>query len=100
MNTFIILSGAGGFIFNILQLMELARVPKEQMPDFKDVLYWIPYVIWPILGGLLAYVCIESGLVLSPLTALNLGLSAPLIFRQMINANPLSPSRIKPGDGA
>ena len=35
MNTFIILSGSGGFIFNVLQLMELARVPKEQRPDFK-----------------------------------------------------------------
>lgn len=100
MDTLIILAGSGGFIYNILQLMELIKVPKENRPDFKDWIYWIPYLVWPLLGGLLAYAYLESGLTFSPLIALNVGLSAPLIFRQMINSNPLSPDNINPGEGA
>ena len=100
MDTLIIMAVIGGLIFNFLQLMEFANIPKENRPDFKDWLYWVPYLVWPLLGGLLAFAYLESGLIFSPLIALNVGLSAPLIFRQMVNSNPMSPNQINPGDGA
>ena len=100
MNTPIFLAIVGGFSVNILQLMEYSKLPKLERPDFKDLLFWLPYLVWPILGGILAFSYIESGIDLSPILALNIGLSAPLIFRAMIEANPMKPASIEPGDGA
>jgi hypothetical protein len=100
MNTPIFLATVGGFSVNILQLMEYAKLPKINRPDFKDLLFWLPYLVWPILGGILAYAYTESGIDLSPILALNVGLSAPLIFRAMLEANPIQASSIDPGEGA
>lgn len=100
MNAPILLATVGGFSVNILQLMEYSKLPKLERPDFKDLLFWLPYFVWPVLGGILAYAYIESGIGLSPLLALNVGLSAPLIFRAMIKANPVKATSIDPGDGA
>ena len=100
MDTPILLATVGGFSVNILQLMEYSKLPKVERPDFKDLLFWLPYLVWPILGGTLAFAYIESGISLSPLLALNIGLSAPLIFRAMLEANPVKPTSIDPGNGA
>ncbi len=100
MSTLTLLAGIGGLVYNILQLLEQVNIPKALRPDFKDWLYWIPFLIWPLLAALLAYTYITSGLSLSPITALNVGLSAPLIFRQMVSSNPMRPSKINPGQGA
>ena len=96
----IFLAGVGGFIVDILQLMELAKIPKEQRPDLKDPLYWVQYIAYPFFGALLSYVYLATGLTLSPLIALNVGLSAPLFFRQAIKSNPFRPASIDPGEGA
>jgi len=100
MNVPIVLAIIGGFSINILQLMEYSKLPKLERPDFKDFLFWLPYFVWPILGGVLAFAYLESGINLSPLLALNVGLSAPLIFRAMIEANPIKATTIDAGAGA
>jgi len=93
-------AAAGGFAINVLHLMEYAKRPKVERPDFRDPLFYVPYVAWPVLGALLAYAYVESGVQLSPILALNVGLSAPLILRAMVEANPIKPSAIDPGQGA
>nr|VFK62654.1 MAG: hypothetical protein BECKUNK1418G_GA0071005_10267 [Candidatus Kentron sp. UNK]VFK70562.1 MAG: hypothetical protein BECKUNK1418H_GA0071006_10327 [Candidatus Kentron sp. UNK] len=100
MDTEIALACIGGFSVNLLQLMEYSKLPKPERPDFKDLLFWLPYLVWPVLSGVLAFAYIESGISLSPLLTLNIGLSAPLIFRAMLEANPMKPNSIDPGDGA
>ena len=100
MNTPLVLASAGGFAINILHLIEHSKRPKTERPDFKDWLFWVPYVAWPIFGAMLAFAYQESGVQLSPILALNVGLSAPLIFRAMIEANPVRPTAIDPGEGA
>lgn len=90
----------GGFLINVLQLMEYANRPKLQRPDFKDFLFWFPYAAWPLISGMLAYAYVESGVQLSPIVALNVGLSAPLVIRGMVDANPFKPTAIDPGKGA
>jgi len=100
MDTPLILAIVGGFAVNFIQLLEYAKLPKIKRPEFKDLLFWLPYIGWPFLSYILAFAYIESGIMLSPLLALNVGLSAPLIFRAMINANPMQPSSIDPGEGA
>lgn len=100
MNTPILLAAMGGFAINILHLVEYSKRPKTERPDFKDWLFWVPYLAWPVLGSVLAFAYLESGVQLSPILALNIGLSAPLIFRAMIEANPVKPKAIDPGQGA
>jgi len=100
MTTPIWLAAFGGFAINILHLVEYSKRPKIERPDFKDWMFWLPYPVWPVLGGILAYAYQESGVQLSPILALNVGLSAPLILRAMVEANPIKPSVVDPGEGA
>jgi hypothetical protein len=100
MNSALLFAAGGGFAVNVLHLMEYAGRPRSDRPDFRDWLFWLPYGAWPALGALLAYAYLESGVALSPIIALNVGLSAPLILRAMIEANPIQQRSIDPGPGA
>ncbi|EKS7204520.1 hypothetical protein O8H67_003192 [Enterobacter asburiae] len=79
---------AGAFFIKLLELAELHKLPKIERPDLKDWLYWIPYLILPILGGGLAYVYIASNTSLTPLLSVNIGISAPLVLRAMAQIVP------------
>lgn len=79
---------AGAFAIKLLELAELHKVTPSERPDFKDILYWVPFLILPVLGGGLAQVYVSSDTVLSPLLAVNIGVSAPLILRAMAQAAP------------
>jgi len=91
---------SGAFGIKLLELAELHKVPKVERPDMKDWLYWIPFVILPLLGGGLAHVYISSNTILSPILAVNVGISAPLILRAMAQANPLDNSTVNTLDDA
>lgn len=89
----IILAAVGGLIYNVLPLLELQKTPKADRPNFKDWLFWLPFFIWPLLAGLLGFAYTSSSpsgapSTMTPLLALNVGLSAPLILRAMAQANP------------
>jgi hypothetical protein len=100
MDSSIVIAAIGGFALNLLQLMELSKIPKERRPDFKDWLYWLPYIGWPFLGASLAFVYSASAIELKPIVAFNVGLSAPLIIRSLAAANPFEKTTINPGIGA
>lgn len=85
---------SGGLAIKLLELAELHKLPKLERPDLKDWLYWVPFIILPVLGGGLAYAYVASSTVLSPMLAINVGVSAPLILRAMAQANPLGPSPV------
>lgn len=91
------LAGFGGLIYNILPLMQLGKLPRDARPDFTDPLFWLPFAVWPILAAVLGYAYNESAANLTPLLALNVGLSAPLVFRAMSEANPFGSGAIDPG---
>jgi len=95
----LILALLGGLSVNLLNLMELQNVPRDRRPDFKDFLYWLPYIIWPLMGALLAFIYEASSTKLSPIIAFQVGASAPLIIKAMAKAIP-SPASINPGPGA
>lgn len=95
----LILAFLGGLAVNLLNLMELQNVPKDRRPDFKDLLYWLPYVIWPLMGALLAFLYQETDTQMSRLLAFQVGASAPLILKAMARAIPQQ-IKIDPGEGA
>lgn len=79
----------GGIAINLVRWLEYANVPKQQRPvTFSDPLYVAQFTILPILGGFVAVVYVMSGTMLSPILAINVGVSAPLILKTMGAAVP------------
>jgi hypothetical protein len=93
----VILAAIGGASVNLLNLMELQNVPKERRPDFKDWLYWLPYLIWPLLGGVVAFMYQQADAPLTKTVAFHVGASAPLIIRSMANVIPAPARPTDPG---
>lgn len=62
--------------------------PKEARPNLRELLYWLPYIIWPLLAGFLLYLYEDPDLKLSKLLAFHIGISAPLIITTMIQVLP------------
>ena len=85
---------SGALAVKLLELAELHKLPKLERPDLKDWLYWVPFITMPFLGGGLAYAYVASGTNLSPILAINIGVSAPLVLRAMAQANPLDASPV------
>jgi hypothetical protein len=98
--TSIIIGFFGGLTLNILNLLELQNVPPQNRPNFKDLFYWLPYIIWPLLGGLLVYLYESSGTQLNSLIAFQVGLTAPLIIKALISAVPKQIPTITSPQGA
>ena len=79
----------GGLCVNLLGLVELRLVAKAKRPDFTDLLYWVPFVVWPVVAAGLALAYVLSGNQLTPILSMNVGASAPLILRSMAQTAPL-----------
>lgn len=90
----------GAFAIKLLELTELYKIPPVERPDLKDFLYWLPFLILPCMGGGLAYAYVSSESVLSPLLSINVGVSAPLILRAMVQANPIESTVLNTPEGA
>lgn len=82
------LGALGGLLIQLLNLAELNKVAKSRRPDFKDPIYWLPYLINPFFGGLMAYAYFDGQDHVNKLLALHIGASAPLIIRGMISNIP------------
>ena len=93
MDDSILFASGGALAIKLLDLVELANVPKDRRPELKTFFYWLPFVILPLLGGFVAYAYIESGTTLTPILAINIGVSAPLIFRTMASSIPIKPGK-------
>ncbi len=78
----------GGLAGNVLRLADLINRPKEERPDFKDPLYMLQFIILPLVGGGLAFVYLASGISLTPIVAVNIGASAPLVLKSFANTIP------------
>lgn len=85
----------GGFAINAVRLAELAHMPRSERPDtFSDPIYCFQFVILPLIGGGLAYAYQASGTILNPVLAINIGASAPLIFKNFSSAIPIGIRKI------
>jgi hypothetical protein len=86
----------GGLAINVLRLADLAKTPRSERPEtFSDPIYLVQFFVLPFIGGGLAYAYHLSGTILSPILAINIGASAPLIFKSLGSAiPPIGPSKI------
>lgn len=78
------LAAVGGFMLNVMNLWEDSKLKKaERVP--KDLLYWLFFVLWPLIGGGLGLVYYLDGSVLRPLASFTLGLGAPATLKALMN---------------
>lgn len=84
----IVLAAIGGLVISVLNLLELQHVPKDRRPDLSDRLYWVAFVAWPLLGGLVGYLYTDPSAPLGRVVSFQLGMSAPLILKTAANAIP------------
>ena len=71
----------GALTIEALNMMDLRSKAKQDRPDFRDWLYWLPFFGLPIIGGVLALAYEWSDISLTPILALNVGAAAPVTFR-------------------
>lgn len=94
-----LIAAFGGFAVEFVGLMNLKNVARAERPDFRDVLYWLPFIGLPLLGAVLAFIYERSDIELTSIIAFNVGASAPLIVRSLSTALPLQ-NRPDPPPGA
>ncbi|EGQ8137204.1 hypothetical protein CWW57_RS15465 [Vibrio parahaemolyticus] len=90
----------GAVSIKLLELAEVHKIPKLHRPDFKDWLYWLPFLLMPLLGAGLASMYLMSNIKMTAILAFNIGASAPLILRSMAQINPLDGNPIETEEGA
>jgi hypothetical protein len=84
--TAIVFAALRGFAVQSLNLMEIRFLPPEDRPDYRVWYHWALYVISPFLGAVIAAGYVFSNINLNPILALNVGASAPVVFRQWARA--------------
>ncbi len=89
MLTAFVLGFLGALLLNVVRLAELANTPKiERPPTVSDWAWWFQFLALPIVGGILTAVYAWDGAELSPILAMNVGISAPLIIKAMAAISP------------
>ena len=79
----------GGFF---AELCGWWKIRREPTPLYcAHWVYWTTTVLMIISGGGLAFVYARSGLTLSPIIAVNIGASAPLIIGSLMGETPKLP---------
>lgn len=81
----------GGISINMLILAELRNIKRSERPEtFSDPIYTFWFFGIPVLGGILAIAYQMSNFNLTPLLAINVGASAPLVLKALVAAIPQS----------
>jgi hypothetical protein len=78
----------GGLLAEALKWYQL-RESSSPPVYFKSPLYWVVTLLMALSGGVLAVV--NNGGSTSPLLALNIGISAPLILKGIATVTPVKP---------
>ena len=89
MDAYILLPAFAGLVAQILNLMDALKVDPSRRPNFKDWIYWIPYILGPILGGFAGYYSFHDNpeSFTTPL-GVQVGIAAPLLLKGLASAVP------------
>lgn len=84
----ICMATGGALAVQLLNFLELIRLPEQSRPNFKSFIYWLPFIINPLLGAFMGYAYAHSSANINTPLAIHIGISAPLILRGMANVIP------------
>lgn len=92
----VLFAAFGALAGQLLGLVELKNVPPSRRPNLRDVWYWAPFVVSPILGAGLAFAYLRANIPMNSLLAVHVGIAAPLVLRSMAEVRPPEPGPIDP----
>ena len=82
------LSIFGGFGVQLVALLDSYGKDPEYKPNLKDLSYYVPWVVNPLLGWLIGYAYFDGQVNINKILAIHVGASASLIFRSMTEKVP------------
>ncbi|MCU7549862.1 hypothetical protein OCK74_12090 [Chitinophagaceae bacterium LB-8] len=89
MENFILVPAISGLVAQILNLLEALKADPARQPNFKDWIYWLPYLIGPILGGFAGYYSFhDNPNSFTTTLGVQVGISAPLLLRGLAATIP------------
>jgi hypothetical protein len=82
----------GGIAAELVQWYQIRFTLHKQLPDWsKSWLYWVLTFCMALAGGVLVFIYAKSGTSLTPILALNVGASAPLLLGKLAQQAPAIP---------
>lgn len=86
----------GGLLAEPFSLSKLRYLPPEARPLWiRSLWYWVITFGLVVSGGALVAVYLGSGVTMTPLLAVNIGASAPLILQSLVSQAPsIEPGRV------
>jgi len=86
----------GGVLAELFSISKLRYRARNDLPLWiKSPWYWIITALLIVSGGVLVSVYLGSGVAMTPLLAVNIGASAPLILQSLVSQAPaIEPGRI------
>ncbi len=78
------LGAFGGLVLNVMNIIQDQKRHQNQKV-VKDFMYWIIFGFWPILGAVLVFTYMVSGINVNGLMALTTGVTAPTTVQAMID---------------
>ena len=86
----------GGLLAELFSLSKLRYRPKNELPLWlTSIWYWVITALLIVSGGVLVGVYLGSGVAVTPLLAVNIGASEPLILQSIVSQTPaLEPGKI------
>jgi hypothetical protein len=89
----------GGLAAELVQWFSIRHSLHGKLPDWsRSPAYWVVTLLMAIAGGALVYVYHRSGTKMSPILALNVGASAPLLLGKIAQqADPGGAGRVSGG---
>ena len=89
MSQYILLPALAGFLIQLLNLLEITKLEPARRPNFKDWVYWLPYIIGPVIGGFAGYFSFhDKPDSFTAMLGVQVGIAAPLILKGFANVVP------------
>jgi hypothetical protein len=86
----------GGALAELAAWFKLRQIVRTERPAYlRDPFYWVITLLMILAGGVLVAAYIKSGLGnISPLLAVNIGATAPLIIQTLTSSAPRIPIKV------
>ncbi|MBK8088551.1 MAG: hypothetical protein IPK31_11695 [Chitinophagaceae bacterium] len=92
MQEYILIPCIAGFVAQLLNLLEVAKLEPTRRPNFKDWIYWLPYIIGPLVGGFAGYLSFhDNSSSFTTILGVQVGIAAPLTLKGFANVIPKIP---------
>ena len=89
MQNYILIPCIAAFVAQLLNLLEIAKLEPARRPNFRDWVYWLPYIIGPVVGAFAGYFSFHDNIEsFTTMLGVQVGIAAPLTLKGFANVVP------------